>query len=74
MRGKVDTPGYWIRDAFLHLRHAADLIAKPEETTFGTLKATAFVIWQAMKIAEDLGADTLKPLADYIPEETCFIS
>ena len=74
MTSKVDTPEYWIADAIRNLGYAAELADKPETTTFADLKATIFAAWQAIRIAEDLGAEMLKPLADYIAEETCFIS
>ena len=69
MRGKVDTPGFWVRDAIGNVRYAAELAAKPETTRFADLKAAIFAAWQAIRIAEDLGAQMLKPLADYITEE-----
>ena len=74
MTSEVNTPEYWTADAIRNLHHAAKLAAKPETTTFADLKAAVFATWQAIRIAEDLGAEMLKPLADYILEGTCFIS
>ena len=69
MTSKVDTPEYWIADAIRNLGYAAELADKPETTRFADLKATIFAAWQAIQIAEDLGVEMLKPLADYITEE-----
>jgi len=74
VRSKVNAPEYWIRDAILQVRYAAELADKPETTRFADLKAAIFAAWLTVDIAEDLGAEMLKPLADYILEGTCFIS
>jgi len=69
VRSIVGTPEYWISDAILNLRHAVELANNSDDAKFADLKATIFASWQAIKIAEDLGAEMLKPLADYIAEE-----
>ena len=69
MRSKVDTAEYWIADAIRNLRYAAKLADKPETATFADLKAAVFAAWQAIQIAEDLGAQMLKPLAGYISRD-----
>jgi len=69
VRSKVDSTEYWIADAIRNLQHAAKLADNAETTKFADLKAAAFAAWQTIQIAEDLGAEMLKPLADYITEE-----
>jgi len=69
MAGKVDTVEYWAVDAIRNVRYAAELADEPEATRFADLKAIIFAAWQAIRIAEDLGAEMLKPLANYITEE-----
>ena len=69
MTDKVDTREYWIADAIRNLRHAGKLADKPDTARVADLKATAFAAWQAIRIAEDLGAQMLEPIAGYIAEE-----
>ena len=69
MTDRVSTPGYWVEDAIRNLQHAAKLADKPDTSRFADLKATVFAAWQAIRIAEDLGAQMLEPIAGYIAEE-----
>jgi len=69
MASKVDTAEYWIRDAIRNVRYAAELAERPETVRIADFKGVIYAAWQAIRIAEDLGAEMLKPLADYIKEE-----
>ena len=71
MASKVDSTEYWIRDAIRNVRYAAELAERPETTQFADFKGVIFAAWQAIRIAEDLGAEMLKPLAAYKEEARC---
>jgi len=71
MASKVDSTEYWIRDAIRNVRYAAELADRPETARFADFRGVIFAAWQAIRIAEDLGAEMLKPLAAYKEEVQC---